>query len=76
MNEQIVASGSKGFTARLDANLQEMHSSISKLKGLATDLSFEIDTQNDLIETITDKTELADITIGKQTKEMDRLLKK
>ncbi|KAK4878148.1 hypothetical protein RN001_010654 [Aquatica leii] len=69
-------SGSKNFSDRLDANLQEMHSSISKLKGLASELSNEIDGQNDLIITITDKTEMADITISKQNKEMQRILQK
>lgn len=69
-------SSSKKFSARLDANLQEMHSSISKLKGLASDLSYEIDSQNDLIGDIMDKTDVADVTIAKQSKEMHRLLKK
>ncbi|KAF5292063.1 hypothetical protein FQR65_LT11329 [Abscondita terminalis] len=69
-------SDSKTFSARLDANLQEMHSSISKLKGLAGDLSFEIDSQNDLIGRITDKTELADTTVSRQNKEMQRILQK
>jgi len=73
---QSQASGSKNFSAKLDANLQEMHSSISKLKGLATDLSLEIDSQNDLVGTIMEKTETADITINKQNKDMLRLLKK
>lgn len=68
--------GSKDFSTRLDANLQEMYSNISRLKGLATDLSYEIESQNDLIDNITNKTELADITIGKQNKEMQRILKK
>lgn len=68
--------GSKDISAKLDANLQEMCTSISKLKGLATDLSYEIDSQNDLIQTITDKTEIADITIGKQNREMNKILKK
>lgn len=76
MPSQIQASGSKHFSARLDANLQEMHSSISKLKGLATDLSYEIDSQNDLIDNIQSKTEHADINVRKQNKEMQRLLKK
>lgn len=71
-----MSSGSKDFTARLDANLHEMHSSISKLKGLATDLSVEIDSQHDLISTITDKAEHADLTINKQNKDINRLLRK
>lgn len=70
------SSGSKDISAKLDANLQEMCSNISRLKGLATDLSFEIDSQNDLIGTITDKTERADLSIAKQNKDMNRILKK
>ncbi|XP_018333686.1 synaptosomal-associated protein 29 [Agrilus planipennis] len=73
---QTQSSGSKDFTARLDANLQEMHSNISRLKGLATDMSFEIDSQNDLIGNVTDKVEKADITINRQNKDMQRILKK
>ncbi|KAB0791299.1 hypothetical protein PPYR_03099 [Photinus pyralis] len=69
-------SSSKNFSARLDANLQEMHSSISKLKGLASDLSYEIDSQNDLIGDIIEKTDVADVTIVKQNKEMHRILQK
>ncbi|KAJ8956058.1 hypothetical protein NQ318_016508 [Aromia moschata] len=70
------SSGSKDFSARLDANLQEMCSSISVLKGLATELGTEIDSQNDLITNITDKAENADMTITKQSKDMQRILKK
>lgn len=69
-------SGSKDFSNRLDANLKEMYSNISVLKGLATDLSYEIDSQNDLIDNITNKAEIADLTINKQNKEIQRLLKK
>lgn len=68
--------GSKDFSTRLDANLQEMYSNISRLKGLASDLSYEIDSQNDLIDNITNKTETADMMIGRQNKDMQRLLKK
>lgn len=53
-----------------------MYSNISVLKGLATDLSREIDDQNDLIDNITNKAEIADLTINKQNKEIQRLLKK
>ncbi|CAH0549253.1 unnamed protein product [Brassicogethes aeneus] len=73
---QTQSSGSKDFSARLDANLSEMCSNISRLKGLATDLNLEIDTQNDLINNITDKTELADATIRKQNKDMNKILRK
>lgn len=73
---QISSGGSKDFSAKLDANLQEMCSNISRLKGLASELGSEIDSQNDLISNITDKAELADITITKQNKDMARILKK
>lgn len=53
-----------------------MSSSIGRLKGLASDLSSEIDTQNGLIEGIMYKTETADITIQKQNKDMNRILGK
>ena len=68
--------GSKDISARLDANLQEMCTSISRLKGLATDLSYEIDSQNDLIDNITNKTDVSDLAIQKQNKDMNRLMKK
>ncbi|CAH1998966.1 unnamed protein product [Acanthoscelides obtectus] len=70
------SSGSKDFSARLDANLQEMCNNISRLKGLANDLGDEILTQNDLISNIIDKTENADMTINKQNKDMSRILRK
>lgn len=70
------SSGSKNFSQVLDANLDEMYGSIRRLKGLAEGLSTEMDTQNDLIGNITEKTETADITLGKQNKDMGRLLKK
>ena len=75
VNEYPQASSSKNFSAKLEANLQEMHSSVSKLKGLAAGLSYEIDSQNDLIDVITNKTEDADVRVGKQNKEMEKLLK-
>ncbi|XP_022911527.1 synaptosomal-associated protein 29-like [Onthophagus taurus] len=73
---QTQASGSKNISAKLDANLQEMSTSLSRLKGLATNLSFEIDNQNELIDTIATKTDKADVTIQMQNKDMNRILKK
>lgn len=74
--QSYASGGSKDFSSKLDANLKEMYSNISVLKGLATDLSYEIDSQNDLIDNITNKAEIADLTINKQNKEIQRLLKK
>lgn len=69
-------SGSKKMNQLLEANLDEMVSSISRLKGLATSLGEEIDSQNDLIEDIHDKVESADGNINKQNKQMNKILGK
>lgn len=53
-----------------------MCTNISRLKGLASELGSEIESQNDLIGNIMDKTDKADLTITKQNKDMNRLLKK
>lgn len=71
----ITSSGSN-FNKQLDKNLDEMAGSLSRLKGLAIDLHSEIDDQNDLIDDITNKVENVDAKIGKQNKDMNRLLGK
>ncbi|KAL6256817.1 synaptosomal-associated protein 29 [Pogonomyrmex barbatus] len=63
-------------TKVLEQNLNEMSGSLAKLKHLAIGLSEEIDSQNDLIDNITDKTEKADIMLQQQNKDMLHLLKK
>lgn len=60
----------------LDANLDEMVQTITRLKGLGMALGEEIEHQNVLIDTIQDKVEVADIKIGKQNKDMNKLLGK
>lgn len=42
---------------------------------LSYDLGYEIESQNDLIEKVIEKTERADCTISKQNKDINRLLK-
>ncbi|KAJ8676440.1 hypothetical protein QAD02_012227 [Eretmocerus hayati] len=64
------------IAAVLEQNLDEMSGSIARLKDLAIGLSEEIDTQNDLIDNITDKAERADITLQRQNKDIRNLLKK
>lgn len=64
------------FNQQLDKNLDEMAGSLSRLKGLAIDLHQEIDDHNDLIDDITNKVENVDIKIGKQNKEINKLLGK
>lgn len=74
--QQQQMSGNGSFNSQLDQNLEEMCDSLSRLKGLAIDLNQEIDTQNDLIDDITYKVEDVDIKIGKQNKDMFKILGK
>lgn len=71
----LTSSGSN-FNKQLDKNLDEMAGSLSRLKGLAIDLHTEIDDQNGLIDDITTKVENVDAKMGKQNKEISRLLGK
>lgn len=74
--QQQQMSGNTSFNSQLDQNLEEMCDSLSRLKGLAIDLNQEIDTQNDLIDDISYKVEDVDAKIGKQNKEMFKILGK
>ncbi|KAJ9588260.1 hypothetical protein L9F63_018367 [Diploptera punctata] len=77
--ERPTASASHGtqkVNQVLDQNLEDMCSSLSRLKGLAQDLGEEIDTQNEVLDRLNDKTDKADFTIIRQNKEMSRILKK
>ncbi|XP_072934460.1 synaptosomal-associated protein 29 [Epargyreus clarus] len=69
-------SDSQRMNDMLDANLGEMVHHISRLKGLGTALGEEIDAQNHLIDNLQDKVEVADIKIGKQNKQMNKILGK
>ncbi|XP_050537215.1 synaptosomal-associated protein 29 isoform X2 [Daktulosphaira vitifoliae] len=60
----------------LDNNLDEILGSVTRLKGLALGLGEEIDSQNDLVENIIGKADKADINMGRQNKEISRILKK
>ncbi|KYN23068.1 PREDICTED: synaptosomal-associated protein 29 [Trachymyrmex cornetzi] len=73
--EDVKPAGDR-ITKVLEQNLSEMSGSLARLKHLAIGLSEEIDSQNDLIDNITDKTEKADIMLQQQNKDMLHLLKK
>ncbi|KOB78302.1 Ubisnap [Operophtera brumata] len=77
-DQQVAApvTDSQRVNDMLDANLDEMVQAITRLKGLGAALGEEIDSQNELIDTIHDKVEVADIKIGKQNKQMNKLLGK
>ena len=53
-----------------------MCTSLSHLKGLAEGLGEEIDSQNEMLDRLTDKTDKADFSIMRQNKDMNKLLKK
>lgn len=74
--KQAVAGPSQHFQQRLDENLEGMVGSLSRLKNLALDLNTEIDSQNDLLDNITNKVEDADLTVSKQNNQMNKLLGK
>lgn len=76
LRQAAVPGPSQQFQHRLDENLEGMVGSLSRLKNLALDLNTEIDSQNDLLDQITNKTEDADLTVGKQNNQMNKLLGK
>lgn len=69
-------SKSTSFNDQLDRNLDDMGSSISRLRNLAMDMNNEIEEQNELIDTISTKTEDVDVKIGRQNRDMNKLLGK
>lgn len=64
------------YEKRIENNLGEMSDNLARLKHLAIDLHEEIVTSNDLIDEIHGKVDNVDIKIGRQNKEMNKLLKK
>ncbi|GFG37036.1 hypothetical protein Cfor_05432 [Coptotermes formosanus] len=60
----------------IDRNLEDMCTSLTRLKGLAEGLGEEIESQNEMLDRLTDKTDTADFTITRQNKDMNKLLKK
>ncbi|XP_047538028.1 synaptosomal-associated protein 29 [Vanessa atalanta] len=77
LNQQVSAepiSDTQRINKMLDANLDEMVTHISRLKGLGMALGDEIEQQNHLIDEIHDKVDVADIKIGHQNKQMNKLL--
>jgi synaptosomal-associated protein 29 len=60
----------------IDRNLEDMCTSLVRLKGLAEGLGEEIDSQNEMLDRVTDKTDKADFSIMRQNKDMSKLLKK
>ena len=61
---------------KLDRNLDDMASSLARLKGLAQGLNTELDDHNQIIERVHDKAEVVGFKVDKQNKDMGRILKK
>lgn len=60
----------------LEAHLEDITNHIEQLAHLGAEFGKEIDNQNELIDTLQDKVERADINIGKQNKDMNKILGK
>ena len=76
---QISAGHNQNYNAvdeKLDRNLDDMATSLARLKGLAQGLNTELDDHNQIIERVHDKAEVVGFKVDKQNKEMGRILKK
>lgn len=74
--QQHFANNKATFDKRLESNLESMCDSLSRLKGLATDMRGEIESQNDLLDNMNYKIEDVDMKMSKQNKEINKLLGK
>ncbi|KAH7956689.1 synaptosomal-associated protein 29 [Rhipicephalus sanguineus] len=61
---------------KLDSNLAELDSGLGRLKFLAQGLGRELDDQNELLDNLTEKTDLAEGTVVHQNSQIRRILKK
>lgn len=61
---------------KLNSNLAELDSGLGRLKHLAHGLGKELDDQMELLDNLTDKTDLAEGTIVHQNSQIRRILKK
>ncbi|KAH8042770.1 hypothetical protein HPB51_025752 [Rhipicephalus microplus] len=61
---------------KLDSNLAELDSGLGRLKFLAQGLGKELDDQNELLDNLTEKTDLAEGTVVHQNSQIRRILKK
>ncbi|XP_050048980.1 synaptosomal-associated protein 29 [Dermacentor andersoni] len=61
---------------KLDSNLEELGSGLGRLKFLAQGLGKELDDQNELLDNLTEKTDLAEGTVVHQNSQIRRILKK
>lgn len=74
--QQQQLSSRSTYSEQLDENLDLMAGSLSRLKGLAMDLNQDIESQNDLIDNISNKVEDVDVKIQRQNRDLNKMLKK
>jgi synaptosomal-associated protein 29 len=61
---------------QLDRNLDDLSFGLTRLKGLASGLGQEIDEQNDVLDRLQVKVDKADMGVGRQNKQMNKILGK
>ena len=67
---------SSAVDEQLDRNLDDMASSLARLKGMAQGLNTELDDHNQILDRVADKTDIVGFKVDKQNKEMNKILKK
>jgi len=60
----------------LDRNLDDMASGLARLKGLAQGLNSELSEHNEILDRVSDKTEMVGYKVDKQNKDMNKILRK
>jgi len=60
----------------LDRNLDDMASGLARLKGLAQGLNSELSEHNQILDRVSDKTEVVGFKVDRQNKDMNKILKK
>ena len=74
--DQISTQNYNAVDERLDRNLDDMASSLARLKGLAQGLNTELDDHDQIIGRVHDKAEVVGFKVEKQNRDMGRILKK
>jgi synaptosomal-associated protein 29 len=74
--DQISTQNYNAVDERLDRNLDDMASSLARLKGLAQGLNTELDDHDQIIGRVHDKAEVVGFKVDKQNRDMGRILKK
>ena len=74
--QQGQQSYSSAVDEQVDRNLDDMASSLARLKGLAQGLNTELDEHNDILDRVADKADTVGFKVDKQNKDMGKILKK